>query len=332
MKSWHHKANKKHPPNVHRFISLPLPRRSISLTRNATDRMLSLDNPDTRLPSTATDSFALVHSDDDRRWLYGDVSRFPENTRLPINSLFVLFFPFILQQKRFKDKGNTCVCVCRRNSKGRSCSNTEKPELYFVVVCSMRTYFCSKRVEPDGRSELTPFKCTENKIKTHATTSNTHDFMSRPISLPHGTAALLYPPPPFESVTINVSLPLAECVPERRLGKTLSSEEPLGLVPNRAKRGKTTTTKNTFMRTAAETGALNPAARGGKDPESDKRSDLELPVVALRNRPQPLPSVQHPFSHLLRIRTLFTTRREKTDRQTHERGEAERERRNKVYK
>lgn len=55
--------------------------------------MLSLDSPDTRLPSTATDSFARAHSDDDRRWLYGDVSRFPENTRLPISScVFVYLF------------------------------------------------------------------------------------------------------------------------------------------------------------------------------------------------------------------------------------------------
>ena len=144
--------SKQKAPNVHRFISLPLSRRCISLTRNATDRMLSLDNPDTRLPSTATDSFALVHSDDDRRWLYGDVSRFPENTRLPINSLFVLFFPFILQQKHERQGQYLCVRMQERQQR-RSCSNTAKLELSFVVVCSMRTRFRSKRVEPDGRSD-----------------------------------------------------------------------------------------------------------------------------------------------------------------------------------
>ena len=72
------------------------------------------------------------------------------------------------------------------------------------------------------------------------------------------------------------------------------------------------------MRTAAETGA-EPTRPEAVRNQKDKRSYLELPVMALRNRPQSLPSVQHPFSHLLRIRTLFTTRREKRaerDRQT----------------
>ena len=91
----------------------------VSLTRNATDRMLSLDSPDTRLPSTATDSLALAHSDDDRRWLYGDVSRFPENTRLPINSCVELSIrqPFQGELRRMRrgqgDGNNRRACVCK---------------------------------------------------------------------------------------------------------------------------------------------------------------------------------------------------------------------------
>lgn len=56
------------------------------LTRNATASTLSLDRPDTRLLSTISESLSWPHKSTESRCWYGDSSRRPAQSRLPINS------------------------------------------------------------------------------------------------------------------------------------------------------------------------------------------------------------------------------------------------------